>query len=807
LTNVKENHNLTLGSLFDGIGGFPYAGLFYGIKPLWASEIMPQAISVTKRHFPDMEHVGDITTLDGAALPPVDIITFGSPCQDLSTAGRRAGLDGKRSNLFYEAIRIIDEMRDKTHGQYPKYAVWENVPGALSSGKPRGSDFQAVIEAFTKTEVSMPVSEKWANAGLVRSDRASIAWRILNAQYHGVPQRRRRIFLVASFGGGCPAEILFIEKSLRGDFKACCQEGQGVAAYAQRGTGGSVCGESGCIAFAANQRDEVRDLGVASGALQAQPGMKQQTFLAQKVQKPCLTPWDVQSRRIHSEDGRWPALYGEQGGGHGYAAITQNPNIGLDGNLEICTNCLNPWDTQQSRVFTEDGLAPTLAGADGGGGRNPAGLVIQNSEVAAFLKEPSSKARGIGYSKEVSPTLKSSSPCLCERQTIPFEFATVYGLCGKNSNSMLSPNPHSGIYVAETTRTIDQNGGNPSCNQGGMLVLEPTLQTLRSVMVLNDQGGSSISVEKSDISPTLRCEAHGHLPIVAREDSDFALGVHQGQGGDVNVSQTAYSLTTNSGASSRNAPLVAHKDLKTPCNLGIGAAGLTSKGNGDCYLSPEYHATLSQGGGMPGQGYPAVVIPVSEVHPSVTGTLVASGAGLSRPGGMGSEPDLCVAYERPVYALQGNMIGRQDHNGPRGSGVNEDVCFTVTATDVAGIATTAAYQEAVGTLCHSDTCFSSSSFGGLKEGVGTLRAQGGDNGGGSESLVVSERSVRYIVRRLTPTECERLQGFPDGWTKFGHDGKEIADTRRYMMLGNSLAIPCVAFVLGGIVAVEIGGDN
>lgn len=124
---MKQEQIISLGSLFDGIGGFPYAGLFYGITPLWASEILPQAVSVTKRHLPRMEHVGDITQLDGAKLPPVDIITFGSPCQGLSTAGRRLGLADERSALFSEAVRIIDEMREATNGEYPRFALWENV--------------------------------------------------------------------------------------------------------------------------------------------------------------------------------------------------------------------------------------------------------------------------------------------------------------------------------------------------------------------------------------------------------------------------------------------------------------------------------------------------------------------------------------------------------------------------------------------------------------------------------------------------------------------------------------------------------
>ena len=211
---------LTLGSLFDGIGGFPYAAQLEGIKPIWASEIIPHAVSVTKKHFPDMLHLGDITQIDGGKIPPVDIITFGSPCQDLSVAGKRQGLAGARSSLFMEAIRIIEEMRCETENQYPTYAIWENVPGALSSGKPKGSDFKAVLEAFTKTKIPMPENGKWANAGIhevAGSNRIKIAWRILDAQYWGVPQRRRRIFLMASFGEQCPGEILFVEKGLRGD--------------------------------------------------------------------------------------------------------------------------------------------------------------------------------------------------------------------------------------------------------------------------------------------------------------------------------------------------------------------------------------------------------------------------------------------------------------------------------------------------------------------------------------------------------------------------------------------------------------
>lgn len=137
---MKLMNKLTLGSLFDGSGGFPLGGLISGITPLWASEIEPFPIRVTTKRMPFVKHYGDISKMNGGEIEPVDIITFGSPCQDMSIAGKRDGLSGSRSSLFYEAIRIIKEMRCKTNGKYPRFIVWENVPGAFSSNK--GDDFK-----------------------------------------------------------------------------------------------------------------------------------------------------------------------------------------------------------------------------------------------------------------------------------------------------------------------------------------------------------------------------------------------------------------------------------------------------------------------------------------------------------------------------------------------------------------------------------------------------------------------------------------------------------------------------------------
>lgn len=210
-------NELTLGSLFDGSGGFPLGGMLAGITPLWASEIEPFAVRVTTKRLPQMKHYGDVSSLNGADLPPVDIITFGSPCQDMSIAGKRSGLDGSRSSLFYEAVRIIKEMRCATNGKYPRFAVWENVPGAFSSNK--GEDFRCVLESLCRVRdetVSVPRHEKWSAAGNIVADGFSIAWRVLDAQYWGVPQRRKRIFLVADFDGECAGKILFESEGLSG---------------------------------------------------------------------------------------------------------------------------------------------------------------------------------------------------------------------------------------------------------------------------------------------------------------------------------------------------------------------------------------------------------------------------------------------------------------------------------------------------------------------------------------------------------------------------------------------------------------
>lgn len=247
-----------LGSLFDGSGGFPLAGALSGITPLWASEIEPYPIAVTTSRFPQMKHLGNVAEVDGRKIPPVDIITFGSPCQDMSVAGKRVGMKHRekgddattRSGLFYEAIRVIREMREATNGRYPTFAIWENVPGAFSSNG--GEDFRCVLEELAKIcggcAIPRPANGKWHRAGEIMGDGYSIAWRLLDAQHWGVPQRRKRIYLVADFAGGRAGKILFERESVLGNPAQGGAQREDVADDAAGGAGGS--GGAGGVIYA-----------------------------------------------------------------------------------------------------------------------------------------------------------------------------------------------------------------------------------------------------------------------------------------------------------------------------------------------------------------------------------------------------------------------------------------------------------------------------------------------------------------------------------------------------------------------------
>lgn len=366
------NKHLTLGSLFDGSGTFPMMAMLSGIVPVWKSEIEPFPIAVTEKRLPFVKHLGDINSVNGAEIEPVDIVTFGSPCTDLSVAGKRQGLNAERSGLFFQAIRIIKEMRGATNGKYPRFAVWENVTGAFSSNG--GEDFRCVLEEFCKikgADLSVPKSEKWTKAGEIMGENFSVAYRTFDAQYWGVPQRRMRVYLVADFEGGCASKILF--------------ESEGVSGYSAE-------------SFRAWQ-ETARSFGNCS----------EETGSGLMFEN-------------HSQDTRY-------------------------------TGPLN--------------VAQTVSATYGTGGNNQP-FVVESSVVPATLKircGHGNGGRGALIQKNKSATLS------CNNDQTLF-VPKAYGICGKYSNSMLSNNPNSGFYEADTSRTIDTSNQSPCKNQGGMVVVE-----------------------------------------------------------------------------------------------------------------------------------------------------------------------------------------------------------------------------------------------------------------------------------------------------------------------------------------------
>ena len=713
---------LTLGSLFDGSGGFPLGGLLAGIKPLWASEIEPFPIRVTTKRLPSVKHLGDISAVDGAEIAPVDIITFGSPCTDMSVAGKRAGLEGRQSCLFYQAIRIVKEMRCATDGKYPRFIVWENVPGAFSSNK--GEDFKAVLEAVCSVKdesisVPGPPKGKWANAGTVMGDGFSLAWRVLDAQFWGIPQRRKRIYLVADFAGGSAGKILFESEGVSGYSAEGFRAWQGAAegAAESTGTAGGVC-----LNDQGGQRMDVTD-GVTC------------TLRAEAHHPPCVlesagfcTEHSAKARGIGYEEETSPTL--RAGTVPAAVALENHPadsrvKLSEDGKVQTLT----------SRMGTGGGNVPMVMDADTpktlkirsgceGGGKGP---IIQDDK-SATLSCNNDQTVFVPFCKGTRPHSAEEAPAWKDGKVAntlnAFDVGEsrcnelvvqAYGICSKDSNAMKSDNPHSGFYEAETSRTLDANGGNPGCNQGGIAVVEP-------------EGMSAFHINQRD---------------------------------------EVIDLQGKSGA------LMATRNM-----------------------------------------------------------------------------------QMQTFVLQGSMIGRDDRNGPQGSGINEDVSFTLDATDRHAVAQptyctsknshfTRAEKELANTLVATDykdppvindvqTASGKEVFGTLSASMGSKQWLGNQEAFSGDYHIVEPE---YIVRRLTPTECARLQGFPDWWcaglgteeptedelafwrevfethrriagtsTKPKTDKQIIkwmrnphSDSAEYKMWGNGVALPNVYFVLSGIV--------
>ena len=423
---------MTLGSLFDGIGGFPLAAVHCGGVPLWASEIEPFPMRVTKLRFPDMIHVGDITKLDGAKLPPVDVICGGSPCQDLSVAGLRKGLAGERSGLFMDQVRIVKEMRaeDERRGVSddfirPRYLVWENVPGAFSSAN--GEDFRAVIEEIVHIKdstchVPRPDTGRWESAGAaILGDQFSLAWRVLDAQYWGVAQRRRRIFLVADFGGLTAPKILFEQERLPGDPAEGQDQGKGVTAAAGNSSadsGGSrVAEEKQVDIFAVHidQREETINLNGISGALMATTNLQMQTFVAGGM------------RKFESAEKEECLCLNDQGGERMDVSVdvTATLRAGMSGHPPLVMGI------QQGSAGTEEIPDPALTEEAETGGNNYQ-ILFENHGIDARYTGP----------HEVAPTMSAR-----------------YGT-GGNNVPLVSDMPESYCIAGNIIDREVQNGGN-----------------------------------------------------------------------------------------------------------------------------------------------------------------------------------------------------------------------------------------------------------------------------------------------------------------------------------------------------------
>ncbi len=461
------NKELTLGSLFSGSGGFELGGILAGIKPIFSSEIEPLPIRVTEKRLPEVKHYGDVNKLNGADLPPVDIITFGSPCQDMSIAGKRTGLDGSRSGLFYQAIRIIKEMRCKSNGKYPRFAVFENVCGIFSSNK--GEDFRTVLESFCSVkdcEIHIPRPAKWHNAGEILGDDFSIAWRVFDSQYWGIPQRRKRIYLVADFNDRCAGKILFESEGLSGYSAESFRSWQAAARSITQGSGASGIGVDG---YNGAVSDKAATLGINCGMSTGRNGAivlndqggdrmdvteeKTCTLRAESHHPPVVmesagfcTEHSAKSRSIGYEKEKSPTLRA----GVVPAAVYENHSM----------------DTRYRELGD---VAPTVSATYGMGGNNQP-FVVEKTYDVRFTSEGTKNARQNVYETDTARTVDTGGiPPDANQGGIAV--VEAYGICSKDSNAMKSDNPNSGFYKAETSRTIDGNGGNPSCNQGGIAVV------------------------------------------------------------------------------------------------------------------------------------------------------------------------------------------------------------------------------------------------------------------------------------------------------------------------------------------------
>ena len=444
-----EERKLTLGSLFDGSGTFTLGGLMAGIHPVWSSEIEPFPIRVTTKRMPFVKHYGDIHDMDGGKIEPVDIITFGSPCTDMSIAGKRAGLDGKQSCLFYEALRIIKEMRCATNGKYPRFIVWENVTGAFSSSG--GRDFQSVLTEIVRIkepqapEVPMPEKASWPSADILLGDGWSLAYRVMDAQGWGVPQRRRRIYLVGDFGGQCAPKVLFDTEGVLGDSASRFRSWQGTAdgLAARLGAAGKALTAGFCTEHSANSRG----IGYEEE--------KSPTLRAGVVPAALLCLNDQGGNRMDVTKEVTNTLRAEA---HHPPLVYEN-------------------HSQDSRYTGPLDVAPTISQTYGAGGNNQP-LVTRYWDGG-----------------EVAGTLTANNAGGNQRMPDKDNFNAVVSTVDVRLTSEGTKNARHNVYETDVARCIDTGGTSPDRNQGGLAIVEKS-----STYAMTTGGYTQVEKEKA---PTL----------------------------------------------------------------------------------------------------------------------------------------------------------------------------------------------------------------------------------------------------------------------------------------------------------------
>ena len=396
-----------------------------------------------------MLHLGDITKISGYTAPIVDVVVGGSPCQDLSVAGKRAGLDGERSGLFMEQIRIVKEMRERDRlnnrtdeSIRPRYMVWENVPGAFSSNK--SEDFRIVLEEIAKVcdkdaVIPMPESGKWTTSGCIVGDGWSIAWRVCDAQFYGVPQRRRRIALVADFGGQSASEILFVSKGVSGNSQPSQPQRKETPSDSTRSFGADDC--SG-VSYTLKIRGGCE--GGGKGALvQTEKSATLSTLQDQTLFQPV---------QVIGQGGKCGANYAVCSDSHG------TPHA-------VCYSKSQRAHTDTDyETWKESDVANTLNAFDVGNNRTTEVVLMEAYQHHGYRESDVCGTLTANQNNGV----RGDTPLVVKDTT----GIVAYGIGSYHSNAWKSDNPNSGIYEAYTSKTLDITCGNPSCNQGGIAVVQ-----------------------------------------------------------------------------------------------------------------------------------------------------------------------------------------------------------------------------------------------------------------------------------------------------------------------------------------------